>query len=158
MGLRQHDLEFTIDNVFEIDSYKSKMGEDSDIVTLSFAVKGDQPAKDLVKFIETGYDFVLDADKTSGEQNDGKYRVFSSFDFKLSASDSVQTTKSPHPQIIALNRDRLDIWMNEFFSPCLNGESIGKQYCSTSGTNQQVIRVCIHGDYAIVPQSIPSSQ
>ena len=52
------------------------MGEDSDIVTLSFAVKGDQPAKDLVNFIETGYDFVLDADKTSGEQNDGKYRVF----------------------------------------------------------------------------------
>ena len=42
MGLRQHDLEYTIDNVFEIDSYKSKMGEDSDIVTLSFAVKGDQ--------------------------------------------------------------------------------------------------------------------
>jgi|TARA_A200000159_G_C7333615_1_gene344102 hypothetical protein len=76
MGLRQHDLEYTIDNVFEIDSYKSKMGEDSDIVTLSFAVKGDQPAKDLVKFIETGYDFVLDADKTSGEQSDGKYRVF----------------------------------------------------------------------------------
>ena len=39
------------------------MGEDPDIVTLSFAVKGDRPAKDLVKFIETGYDFVLDADK-----------------------------------------------------------------------------------------------
>src|SRR5210317_185585 len=76
MGLRQHDLEYTIDNVFEIDSYKSKMGDDKDIVTLSFAVKGEQPAQDLVKFIETGYDFVLDADKTSGEQADGKYRVF----------------------------------------------------------------------------------
>ena len=76
MGLRQHDLEFTIDNIFEIDSYKSKMGDDKDIVTLSFAVKGEQPAQDLVKFIETGYDFVLDADKTSGEQADGKYRVF----------------------------------------------------------------------------------
>ena len=76
MGLRQHDLEFTIDNIFEIDSYKSKMGDDKDIVTLSFAVKGEQPAQDLVKFIETGYDFVLDADKTSSEQADGKYRVF----------------------------------------------------------------------------------
>ena len=50
------------------------MGEDPDIVTLSFAVKGDA-AKDLVKFIETGYDFVLDADKIR-EQSDGKYRVF----------------------------------------------------------------------------------
>ena len=76
MGLRQNDLEFTVDNVFEIDSFKSKMGDDKDIVTLSFAVKGEQPALDLVKFIETGYDFVLDADKTSGEQADGKYIVF----------------------------------------------------------------------------------
>ena len=27
MGLNQHDLEFTVDPIFEIDSYKSKMGE-----------------------------------------------------------------------------------------------------------------------------------
>ena len=76
MGLRQNDLEFTIDNIFEIDSFKSKMGDDKDIVTLSFSVKGEQPAKDLVNFVETGYTYVLDADKTSGEQSDGKYRVF----------------------------------------------------------------------------------
>ena len=76
MGLRQHDLEFTVDPIFEIDSYKSKMGDDQDIVVLSFSVQGEQPAKDLVNFIETGYNFVLDADKTSGEQADKKYRVF----------------------------------------------------------------------------------
>ena len=52
------------------------MGEDKDIVVLSFAVKGENPADDLVKFVESGYDFVLDADKTSGEQADGKFRVF----------------------------------------------------------------------------------
>ena len=75
MGLRQNDLEFTIDNIFEIDSFKSKMGDDKDIVTLSFSVKGEQPAKDLVNFVETGYTYVLDADKTSGEQTDGNYRV-----------------------------------------------------------------------------------
>jgi len=76
MGLRQSDLEFTVDPVFEIDSYKSKMGDDEDIVVLSFSVNGEQPAKDLVNFVETGYNFVLDADKTSGEQADKKYRVF----------------------------------------------------------------------------------
>ena len=76
MGLRQHDLEFTVDPIFETDSYKSKMGDDQDIVVLSFSVQGEQPAKDLVNFIETGYNFVLDADKTSGEQADKKYRVF----------------------------------------------------------------------------------
>ena len=48
MGLNQHDLEFTVDPIFEIDSYKSKMGDDQDIVVLSFSVSGEQPAKDLV--------------------------------------------------------------------------------------------------------------
>ena len=76
MGLRTGDLKFCVERTLEIDSYKSKMGEDKDIVTISFAVNGEQPAEDLVKFIESGYDFVLDADKTSGEQSDGKFRVF----------------------------------------------------------------------------------
>ena len=65
-----------MDNIFEIDSYKSKMGEDEKIVVLSFTVKQNEAATDLVNFIEKGYDFVLDADKTSGEQPDGSYRVF----------------------------------------------------------------------------------
>tara|TARA_B100000424_G_scaffold50206_1_gene35521 strand:- start:1620 stop:2348 length:729 start_codon:yes stop_codon:yes gene_type:complete len=76
MGLRTGDLKFCVERTLEIDSYKSKMGEDKDIVTISFAVNGEQPAEDLVKFVEAGYDFVLDADKTSGEQADGKFRVF----------------------------------------------------------------------------------
>ena len=76
MGLRQSDLKHCLESIIEIDSYKSKMGEDKDIVVLSFAVNGESPADDLVKFIESGYDFVLDADKTSGEQADGKFRVF----------------------------------------------------------------------------------
>ena len=76
MGLRQSDLKHCIESTIEIDSYKSKMGEDKDIVVLSFAVQGENPADDLVKFVESVYDFVLDADKTSGEQADGKFRVF----------------------------------------------------------------------------------
>ena len=76
MGLKKDDLAHTTDSIFEIDSYKSKMGDDKDIVVLSFTVLGEQPAIDLVNFIEKGYDYVLDADKTSGEQADGKYRVF----------------------------------------------------------------------------------
>ena len=76
MGLQKNDLEFTTDSIFEIDSFKSKMGDDKDIVVLSFSVLGEQPALDLVNFVEKGYPFVLDADKSSGEQADGKYRVF----------------------------------------------------------------------------------
>jgi len=76
MGLREHDLKDCIENIFEIDSYKSKMGDDKDICVLSFSAITEQSAKDLENFFEKGYPFVLDADATSGEQKDGTYKVF----------------------------------------------------------------------------------
>jgi len=76
MGLLKNDLQFLVDNIVEIDSFKSKMGDDKDIITLAFSVNGDSPAKDLENFIEKGYPFVLDADVSSGEQSDGSYKVF----------------------------------------------------------------------------------
>jgi hypothetical protein len=76
MSLREGDLRDMMHNVFEIDSFASKMGADKDIVTLSFSLKEKAPADDLMNFIERGYGFVLDADVTSGEQSDGTYKVF----------------------------------------------------------------------------------
>lgn len=75
-GLTAGDLRMLVDNIFEIDSYASKMGEDKEIVVLAFTVKSQSPANDLVDFIENGYDFVLDADASPGELSDGKYKVF----------------------------------------------------------------------------------
>lgn len=76
MGLRNGDLKDMVYNILEIDSYRSKMGDDKDIVTLSFSVGDALAAKDLMEFIEKGYSFVLDADYTKGEQSDGTYKVF----------------------------------------------------------------------------------
>ena len=76
MTLQAGDLQFLVDNVLEIDSYASKMGDDANIVTVSFSVKNKQAADDLNEFIESGYGFVLDSDVTAGEQSDGMYRVF----------------------------------------------------------------------------------
>jgi hypothetical protein len=76
MSLNAGDLKHLVDDVFEVDSFKSKMGEDADIVVLSFSVKENNAAKDLVSFLEKGYPFVLDADATAGEQSDGTYKVF----------------------------------------------------------------------------------
>lgn len=70
------DLKMLVDNIFEIDSYASKMGSDKDIVVISFTVEQKEPAEDLVNFCERGYEFILDADSTPGELNDGKYKVF----------------------------------------------------------------------------------
>lgn len=70
------DLKRLVNNIFEVDSYASKMGSDKDIVVLSFTVEQLEPAKDLVRFLERGYDFVLDADHSPGELDNGKYKVF----------------------------------------------------------------------------------
>jgi hypothetical protein len=75
-GLHAGDLRMLVDNILEIDSYASKMGEDKEIVVLAFTVKSKEPADDLVNFVENGYDFVLDADTSPGELSDGKYKVF----------------------------------------------------------------------------------
>ena len=75
-ALQPGDLKMLVSNIFEIDSYASKMGNDEDIVVLSFTVESLEPAKDLENFIERGYDFVLDADATPGELENGKYKVF----------------------------------------------------------------------------------
>ena len=76
MGLRADDLKDLVYRIYEIDSFKSKMGEDKDIVVLSFSTMTETSGRDLMNFIEKGYPFVLDADVTSGEQSDGTYKVF----------------------------------------------------------------------------------
>lgn len=75
-SLRPDDLKYLVSNIFEVDSYSSKMGNDKDIVVLSFTVEDKAPAQDLVNFVERGYDFVLDADAAPHEAKDGRYHVF----------------------------------------------------------------------------------
>lgn len=75
-SLKAGDLRGLVSHIFEIDSFKSKMGEDEDVVTLSFTVDARLPAEDLVDFLEKGYESILDADMSPGELSDGKYKVF----------------------------------------------------------------------------------
>ena len=58
MTLYKGDLVDTIKNIFEIDAYQSKMGDDANIVTLSFSLSAKEPAEDLEKFLESGYDLM----------------------------------------------------------------------------------------------------
>jgi len=76
MSLQPNDLKDFVNEIFTIDSYKSKMGQDKEIAVLAFEVKSQEPAKDLMNFIEKGYDFVLDADVSTGENRKGNYNVF----------------------------------------------------------------------------------
>ena len=75
-GLKAGDLEGVVSPRFSIDQYKSKMGDDKNILVLGFVVDGQAPAKDLEKFAEVGYNSILDADATPGTLEDGKHRVW----------------------------------------------------------------------------------
>jgi len=78
-GLKAGDLEGVVSKRFSVDQFKSKMGEDRNIMVLAFSVDSSAAAKDLERFAETGYKEVLDADSTPGTLEDGKHRVFIEF-------------------------------------------------------------------------------
>lgn len=75
-GLEQNDLSKLVQPHVTIDEYKSKMGDDEDICVLCFTVHDKEPALDLASFIEKGYEWVLDADVSAGEVENGDFLVF----------------------------------------------------------------------------------
>ena len=89
MTLKSGDLKDLIYSVFEIDEYKSKMGDDSDIIVLSFTMYDKYASEDLVNFIEKGYNFVLDADATPVDEERGDYRVFVELDRDHDSIDNI---------------------------------------------------------------------
>lgn len=88
-GLTTGDLKHCVSELFTIDRYSSKMGEDKDIVVLGFTVRDKNPAVDLMEFIEKGYNFVLDADMSTGEEHDGKYQVFAELQRTTNVAENI---------------------------------------------------------------------
>jgi hypothetical protein len=75
-GLQMGDLKYLVSDTIHIDEYNSKMGLPQDVVTLSFKVRDVMPANDLVSYLENGYDWILDADVSTGEIRDMDRLVF----------------------------------------------------------------------------------
>lgn len=90
-GAEMGDLARLVNPVMTIDEFRSKMGDDKDIVVVGFTVFGKEPADDLVNFVEKSYDWVLDADISSGETSDGNYLVFVEIQRKSNASEHIFT-------------------------------------------------------------------
>ena len=79
-GLNEGDLNYTVDDVFSVDRYRSKMGDDDNIVVVAFKCLHQESAKDLVDFIESGYEWVLDANPSPATDEKGKVTVFVEFE------------------------------------------------------------------------------
>lgn len=88
-GLRKNDLSDLIDPVISIDRYRSKMGEDDQIVVIAFKCMHQDAAKDLVEFIESGYDWVLDANASPATDERGKVTVFVEFERRMSLVERI---------------------------------------------------------------------
>jgi hypothetical protein len=75
-GLEYKDLEGILKPTVHVDEFSSKMGDDDDIIVLSFFTRDKAAAKDLMNWFEKGYDFVLDADQSPGEIKPNRYLVY----------------------------------------------------------------------------------
>ena len=88
-GLELGDLKRLIHPELHVDEFKSKLGDDADVIVISFKVDGKEPAQDLVSFVERGYEWCLDADVSSGEMDDGDYIVFVELDRNPEAVEDI---------------------------------------------------------------------
>jgi hypothetical protein len=75
-ALQYKDLDGMMKSTVHVDEFTAKMGDDDDIIVVSFFVRDKTAAKDLMNWFEKGYDFVLDADRSPGEIKPGRYLVY----------------------------------------------------------------------------------
>lgn len=112
MSLDSGDLHDLLSEIVEIDSYKSKMGSDQEIITLSFNTRTQESANDLADFVEKGYVFVLDADATPGEQSDGFYKVFVEIERNKNAPNEIMELMDGVKKLSALENLRFRYYKN----------------------------------------------
>ena len=84
------DLDGLLKPTIHVDEFSSKMGDDDDIIVISFFVRDEQAAKDLMMWFEKGYDFVLDADRSPGEIRPGRYLVYVEIRRRSTAGGNVE--------------------------------------------------------------------
>jgi hypothetical protein len=88
-GLEYKDLLGMMKSTIHVDEFASKMGDDDDIIVVSFFVRSQQAAQDLVSWFEKGYDWVLDSDRSPGEIKPGRYLVYVEMRRRSSAGQHV---------------------------------------------------------------------
>ena len=89
-ALQYKDLDGLMKPTIHVDEFAAKMGDDDDIIVVSFFVRDRAAAKDLMNWFEKGYDFVLDADKSPGEIKPGRYLVYVELRRRSTAPGNVQ--------------------------------------------------------------------
>ena len=118
-NLEAGDLKRLVHNELHIDEYKSKMGTDEDVCVISFKVAGKEPSADLVSFIEKGYDYVLDADVSSGEKEGGDYLVFVELERTAKLPEQIIEIMN---DIMNLTEQKLEDWRVRYYKSTTDNE------------------------------------
>lgn len=138
-GLRPMDLQDMISPLFEVDAYKSKMGEDRDVCVISFRVKDRNPARDLMEFIEKGFDFVLDSDVSSGENDRGEYFVFVEIERSPRIIDNIEDLTYGVRKLTGIDEWKFRYYKEDRAMPA-NRESLQEQIPFTPGRYDELVK------------------
>ena len=111
-GLEQNDLKRLVHPELHIDEFKSKLGRDEDVCVISFKVTDKEPATDLMNFIEKSYDWVIDADVSAGEMDDGDYIVFVELDRTTEAAENIMSLMD---DLMNLTDGNTDDWRVRYY-------------------------------------------
>lgn len=111
-GLEYGDLKRSVVPEVTIDTFKSKMGDDKDICTITLLCKEKNPAIDLMNFLEKSYDWLLDAEISSGERDDGKYLVFVEADRNKELPTHIEQMIR---DILNLTEDKQEDWKFKYY-------------------------------------------
>lgn len=87
-NLQHNDLNNLVSSTISIDQFKSKVGEDKNVVVVSVEVMHKDPANDLSSFLETGHE-ALDIDVSLGPNKNQKFNVFIELDRNSKLYDSI---------------------------------------------------------------------
>ena len=123
-GLQYRDLDGMMKPTIHVDEFSSKMGDDEDIIVLSFFVRDKNAARDLVSWFEKGYDFVLDADRSPGELKPNRYLVYIEIRRRSSAPQNIQQllddlstlTEFESQDWMVHHNDRSFVWSEDAFA------------------------------------------
>ena len=104
-SLQYKDLEGLMKPTIHVDEFSSKMGDDDDIIVVSFFVRNAQAAKDLMMWFEKGYDFVIDADRSPGEIKPNRYLVYIELRRRSTAGGHLETIIDDLGTLTEFNKD-----------------------------------------------------
>lgn len=108
-GLNYMDMENHVTPILGIDQFKSRIGEDKDIIVLNFIVDGEAVGNDLVDWLERGYDWIIDSEVSPGEVLDKKYYVFSEMNRRSTAPKRIMELLDDLKTLTGISADNWEL-------------------------------------------------